>query len=77
MCSYIIQVRIGIGHALTVTTGLGGCHFRFSLHQAAIALDDKACGTVFGFRHILGNLRHAPLGGDDKVSPVFMQGAVE
>ena len=53
-----------------VTSLLGG-------QQVGVAFDHKVGRRLIGFRHVLGDLAHAPLGGDVVLTRVFVQVAVE
>ena len=75
--THIVQVCVGVGHAFTITTGFGSCHLGFRFHEAGIAFDNKPGGAIFSFWHVLCNLGHAPLRRDDKISPIFVQCAIE
>ena len=64
-------------HALAIIARFGSLHFSLGRHQRAIALDDEIGRALIGLRHLLRDLRHAPLRRQEKIAGVFMQRTVE
>ena len=73
----VIQIHVGVGHAVAVAAGVGRIDLRLRGLQDHIALNDGAGGALLGLWHVLGDLRHAPLGRDIELAAVFMQRAVQ
>lgn len=72
-----MQCHVGVRHAHTIIAVLGGSNFGLGRFKRDVALNHEVCCTLFGFGHVLGNLRHAPLRRNRKLAAVFMQRAIE
>ena len=52
----VIQIHVGVGHAVAVAAGVGRIDLRLRGLQDHIALDDVAGGALLGFGHVLSDL---------------------
>ena len=77
MLTGIVQAHIRIGHAFTVVCGFGCCYFSPCSCQTRVAFNHKLGRALVGLGHVLGDLAHAPLGGDIKLARILGQTAVE
>ena len=71
------QVGVGMGNRHAVAGLFCRRQHGVQLGQARIAVQHEVCGGFRGFRHVLLNLRHAPLRGHVEIARIFMQAAVE
>ena len=73
----VLQFHVGVRHAVVVVGRLGGAHFQLRGQQSSVALDHEVGGALFGLRHVLRYLAHAPLRWHVVLAAIFMQRAIE
>ena len=71
------QRGVGVGHAVVVIGRFSSCAFFLCSQQGDVAVDHKLRCALLGFRHVLRDLPHTPLRGDEVFAAVFVQRAVQ